>query len=386
MQYDFDRIIERRHTACHRYDNDPTGKRICLGIADMDFPVAPPIIEAMERRMSHPIFAYTLDEDRRYEAVIHWQQSRFGFTPEKSDICWVPSVMGGISMLLRALTKPGDGVIVQPPVYTPFSSVIKQNGRTVVENPLLYSEETGWSADLDGLEDAFCRSGAKVLLVCSPHNPVGLCYSKETLTKMVEICHRHGAYLISDETHCDFYYHGNVHTPIFLAGPLAASNCVLFTSTSKSFNLSGMNQAYAIIPNEELRNGLKQELQFSGYANNIFSFEAMIAAYTQCGPWMDALCTYLGESMEEACRFINEEIPGWSIQQPQATFFLWPKLDRPAEELMPYILDEALVELRNGAQYGPLPGHQNLRLCVGTPKAVLMEALNRIADVMKRHR
>lgn len=386
MRYDFDQIIDRRNSACHRYDNDPTGRRICLGIADMDFAVAPPIVEALQRRLSHPIYSYTLDESRRYDAVIHWQSTRHGFTPNRQDIVWIPSVMCAISWLLRILTKPGDGIIIQPPVYTPFVSTIRVNQRTVVENRLLYSEETGWAVDWNGLEDAFRKTGAKVLLLCSPHNPVGMYFTREQLARMVEICRRHGAYLIADETHSDFYFHGNVHTPIFQAGPQADDCCVLLTSTSKSFNLAGVNQAYAIIPNGELRSALSTVAAQNAAPANIFAFEAMIAAYTQCGDWMDQLCAYLSASADRACRFINEEIPGWSIRKPEATFFLWPRSDRPVAEIMPCLLDEALVEMRDGAQYNPMPGHNNLRMCFGTPQPILMEALERIAAVLKKHR
>ena len=385
MIYDFDRVIDRRHTACHRYDNDPTGKRICLGIADMDFAVAPPITAALENRLSHPIYSYTLDEERRYNAVIHWQQSRHGFTPRKEDIFWVPSVMGAIGWLLQALTEPGDGIVIQPPVYNPFPSVIGANGRTVVENRLLYSEETGWDVDLEGLEDAFRTTGAKILLLCSPHNPVGMYFPRERLRQMVDICRRHGAYLISDETHSDFYFHGNAHTTIFQACPEADECCVLLTSTSKSFNLAGINQAYAIIRSDKLRAALGRMAGQNGNPHNILAFEAMIAAYTKCGDWMDQLCTYLGESADQACKFINGEIPGWSIREPDATFFLWPRSERPIGEIMPWLLDEALVEMRDGERYNPMPGHHNLRMCFGTPKSVLMEALERIAEVLKRH-
>lgn len=385
MHYNFDQVIDRRNTASCRWDTDPTGKRICLGIADMDFAVATPIVEALQRRLTHPVFAYTLDEDRRYDAVIHWQTIRHGFTPEKKDIVWIPSVMIGISWLIRALTKPGDSIIIQPPVYTPFPKTIEINHRVVVENRLLYSED-GWDVDFNGLEDAFKKSGAKMLLICSPQNPVGMFFTKEQLTRMVEICHRHGAYLIADETHSDFYFHGNKHTPIFNAGPLADSCCVQLTSISKSFNMAGSSQAYAIIRSEEIRQAFDSVEDENGTPANIFSFEAMIAAYTQCADWMDQLCAYLSESANIACRFINEEIPGWSIRRPDAGFFLWPESDRPIPEILPYIKDEALVELRDGVQYNPMPGHNNMRLCFGTPRSILMEGLERIADTMKKHR
>lgn len=386
MQYNFDQVIDRRNTASCRWDSDPTGKRICLGIADMDFAVATPIVDALRKRLEHPVFAYTLDEDRRYDAVIHWQKTRHGFTPEKENICWIPSVMIGVSWAIRALTKPGDSIIIQPPVYTPFPETIKKNDRVVVENRLLYSDETGWDVDYNGLEDALKTTGAKMLLLCSPHNPVGMFFTKEQLTKMVDLCYKYGAYVVADETHSDFYFHGNKHTPIFLAGPHADACCVQMASTSKSFNLAGTSQAYAIFRNKEMLDAFeKVELQ-NGTPANIFAFEAMIAAYTQCADWMDQLCTYLGESAQMACKFINEEIPGWSIREPQACFFLWPESDKPIPEIMPYISDEALVALRDGAQYNPMPGHNNMRLCFGTPKSVLMEALQRIADAMKKHR
>ena len=202
---------------------------------------------------------------------------------------------------------------------------------------------------------------------------------------MVDICRRHGAYLISDETHSDFYFHGNAHTTIFQACPEADECCVLLTSTSKSFNLAGINQAYAIIRSDKLRAALGRMAGQNGNPHNILAFEAMIAAYTKCGDWMDQLCTYLGESADQACKFINGEIPGWSIREPDATFFLWPRSERPIGEIMPWLLDEALVEMRDGERYNPMPGHHNLRMCFGTPKSVLMEALERIADVLKRH-
>ena len=385
MKYNFDQIIDRRNTACCRWDQDETGKRICVGIADMDFPVAPPITEALQKRLEHPIYSYTLDEQRRYDAVSYWQQSRHGSTVVREEVLWISSVMTGIAQALMLFTNPGDPVIVQPPVYTPFVSVTERSHRTVVENRLIQTE-TGWEIDYEGLDRLFEQTDAKVMLLCSPHNPVGIFYTKEELTRIVEICYKHGAILISDETHSDFYYHGAKHTPILLAGEHAADCCIQMQSTSKSFNVAGTSQAYAIIRNPKIRRAYQKFLIEIGVPGNLFAFEAMIAAYTQCGDWMDQCCDYLGKSAKKACKFINEEIPGMSIRMPDATFFLWPEVDKPGKDVERWLADEALVELRAGDQYRPTPGHNNLRICFGMPNSMLMEALERIAEVMKKHR
>jgi len=385
VKYYFDEVINRRGTACARWDTDETGQRICMGIADMDFAVPPPITKALQKRLEHPIYAYTLDEQRRYDAVMHWQLSRHGSKVEKEEILWLSGVISGMIQAVFAFTHPGDTVVVQPPVYPPFvDCCTERTHRKVVHNRIIQTEN-GWEVDYEGLEKLLEETDAKILLICSPHNPIGICYTKEQLTRMVDICYAHGVLLISDETHSDFYFHGNKHTPIFLAGEHAAECCIQMQSTSKSFNVAAISQAYAIVKNPKLRRALQRQLTQVLVPQNLLSFEAMIAAYTECADWMDQLCVYLGESAKKACKFINEEIPGMSVRVPDATFFLWPEVDRPGKEVEKWIREEGMVELRAGDMYLPMPGHNNLRISFGLPNAMLMEALERIAEVMKNH-
>jgi len=385
MTYNFDEIVDRTGTGCHRWDSDLSRDRIGIGQADMDFAVAPEIREALLKRLEHPVYGYQMDEIRRYDAVRFWQESRHGNAVEKDEIKFIGSVITGMCIAIQALTKPGDAVITQPPVYQPFPGIIEKNGRVSVDNRLLYRDGE-YAVDFDGLDRVLTETGATMLLLCSPHNPVGKAYTREELKKIVEICASHHAYVLADETHADFYFHGNRHNAIFTVSPLAEKWCLQFCSTSKSFNLPGNAQAYVIIKNPEIMEKFAAANARNGEHENIFAMEAMIAAYTQCGDWMDQLCAYLSKLSTTACDFINSEIPGWRVRRPDAGFFLWPESDKPIPEIFPYIADEAKVALRDGIIYHSEPGVNNMRICFGTSEARLMEALRRIEKAMKAHR
>ena len=383
-RFDFDRVIDRRGTGCIKYDfaveNGKPADVLPLWVADMDFQAPPGVLEALHGRVEHGIFGYSGAKDGYYKAAADWFERRFGWRPESNWLVMTPGVVFALAMAVRALTEPGEAVLVQPPVYYPFYQVIRNNGRRVVENPLVLRDGR-YGIDFEGFEAAIVESGAKLFMLCSPHNPVGRVWTAEELRRMGDICLRHGVRVVSDEIHCDFTYPGHPHTPLLAAVPGLRDRAVVCTAPSKTFNLAGLQASNVWIPGEETRGRFEAELSATGYFQlNGLGMAACEAAYRTGGPWLDQLLDYLRGNLDFLRAFLRENLPGIRLIEPEGTYLAWLDcggLGLDADALEDLIVNRARLWLDAGAIFGT-GGQGFQRVVLACPRATLREALDRL--------
>lgn len=382
MTYDFDQPIERTGTSALKWDarQQVFGRSdvIPLWVADMDFAAPDEVSQALIERAQHPIYGYSLHPDSLFESLAGWLQQRHGWQIERDWVLWVPGVVPSLNAAVLSLTQPGDGVIVQPPVYAPFFSAVTVTGRRLIENPLI--EKYGrYEMDHDQLEHCAAQ-GAKLLLLCSPHNPVGRVWSTTELQAVLDIARCHGLTVLSDEIHHDLIYPSIAHTPLArLANN--APDVITAVAPSKTFNIPGLGLSALIAPDPVRRAQLQAAFdQLHIIASNPFSMAAFSAAYRHGGPWLDALMAYLTETRDFALDFIARELPGIRAVAPEGSYLLW--LDCRGLGLDDAALQRRLVEqARVGLSPGPIFGHGgagHMRLNLAAPRALIAEALTRI--------
>lgn len=349
--------VERKGTACVKWDfqTKKYGREGLLpfSIADSDYPTCPAVIEALKRRVDHGAFGYTDLDGPYYEAVLGWFEKRHQWRIEREWIITTPGIMPAVSAAVRAFTTEKAGIIVQPPVYDPFYGAVRANGRTVCENHLLKSPAGEYSMDFEGLE-RFLREGAEMLLLCSPHNPVGRVWTAEELQRTAELCRKYGAVLVSDEIHWDILPGTRPHIS---AGTLAApgDKLMVCTAPSKTFNLAGLQTSNIIIPQPELRTRFQEWLS-AGYLScaNALGLEACRAAYEAGGEWVDAQNEYIRENAGIAEAFFREKIPEARLADLQGTYLLWIDLTflgQSGGKLIERLAEQGAA-LNNGAHYG----------------------------------
>ncbi|MEA5016600.1 MAG: MalY/PatB family protein [Candidatus Limiplasma sp.] len=386
MTYDFDAPVDRYGTNSLKYDfaeerGMPQGL-LPLWVADMDFPAPPQVLADLQKAAAHGIFGYTAPKEPYYEALIGWFSSRYGLSFTRRDVVKTPGVVFALAQAVRAFTRPGDGVLIQPPVYYPFYQVIRDNGRRVVENPLAYRDQA-YGLNLEDFERKVREQHVKLFLLCSPHNPVGRVWTRSELEAMNAICRRHGVDVLSDEIHCDFIYPGHVHTSFALVN----ENAVIATAPSKTFNLAGLQVANLIVKNAGLRRLLQEEIARSGYSQlNTLGLAACQSAYQKGGPWLEGLLAYLGENLRLIRSFLAEKLPKVRLVEPQGTYLLWLDFSAyglPQEELDRRIVQGAGLWLDSGTMFGP-QGEGFQRLNMACPKATLSTALGRLAEEFRR--
>jgi len=385
--YNFDEIIERRGTNCVKYDLLDSyfgnADALPLWVADTDFRVPDFIMEALHRRMNHEILAYTFRPESYYSAIIDWMEKRHEWKIEKEMISFSPGVVSGVSMLIMALSEPGDKVIVQPPVYFPFFSIVKGSGRRIVENPLLLKEGR-YYFDFENLRKSIDNQ-TKLLILCSPHNPGGMVWKREELLELGHICTENGIIIISDEIHSDLVFKDYKHTPIPLVSEELAMNSAVCMAPSKTFNIAGLSSALVIIPNEKIRSKYEKvlhSLHIDG--GNIFGNVAAETAYRNGKEWLSQLMDYLDDNYRFLESFINEKLPKIKIMKPEATFLVW--LDLKAyglseEEMAKILIHNAGVALNSGSRFG-IGGDGYFRLNIGCPRSLLQEGLVRIFNTL----
>lgn len=381
--YDFDNIIDRKNTASSKWDSLTAlyGREdlIPLWVADMDFPAAEPIVEAIKKRMEHPVYGYTFLSDKYYEAVVGWMERRHDWKIEKDWIIYTPGVVPALSICVRAFTEPGDKVIIQSPVYHPFYSVIENNGRELVKNPLKF-EDGKYYMDYEDLEKKI-DSRTKMLILCSPHNPVGRVWKREELERLADICLKNNILVISDEIHFDIVYKGHRHTVFGSLSEKVAEKCVVLTAPSKTFNIAGLKISNAIIPNEELREKYSLELEKVRIGSPIVGGEeALIAAYNESEDWLDELLVYLEGNRDFFMDYINEKIPELRPVKPEGTYLIWVDcrgLNMEHDELKDFFVNKCRLALNDGMIFGT-EGEKFMRFNIGCPRPLLKEALDRI--------
>jgi cystathionine beta-lyase len=391
VKYDFDTVVNRVNTGAVKWDGMRerfgTNDLLPMWVADMDFPSPPEVVKALQERASHGIYGYAVRPDSFYEAVIAWMKSRHNFSIQREWISHSPGVVAGLSLIVRALTEPGDKIIVQPPVYYPFFHVIRATGRVVVENPLRFANGR-YTMDFDDLEQK-AASGAKMLILCSPHNPVGRVWTREELMRLGEICRAYNVLVVSDEVHGDLVYPQYTQTPFASISPEFANHSVTFVAPSKTFNLAGLQTALVIIPNEDLRKRYNKTVQdhFVGGAN-VFGVVAAEYAYRHGGPWLDALLEYLQGNLEFLMDYIHTHIPSIKVVRPEGTYLVWldfRELGLGKKELDDFVVQRAKVALDRGHMFGT-GGEGFQRMNIACPRALLEQGLKQIADAVDTFR
>ena len=389
MSHSFDMIIERRNTACLKWDGAASRYGVAdddllpMWVADMDFRPPEAVMEAMVRRATHGIYGYPAGLEAYHQALGSWLRRRHGWEVQTEWITSAPGVVATVNLLIRTFTTRGDGVVVQPPVYYPFFSGVEENGCRLLYNRLRFDGER-YTIDFEDLEEKLRQ--AKLLVLCSPHNPVGRVWTREELLRLGGLCVKHGVLVISDEIHFDLVFSGHTHTVFATLSEEFAQHCIVCTSPSKTFNLAGLKPAMAIIPSERLRRDFRHTLRACGIGSpNVFCLDAVKAAY-ECGePWVNDLLGYLEGNAAFLQRFVAEEIPQLCAVRSEGTFLAW--LDCTSLGLAPKALEQLLLTkarlvLNQGYTFGP-GGEGFVRINFGCPRTVLEDGLNRLARAVR---
>ncbi len=388
MENIFDTRIDRRGTGSFKWDTvaRATGEpdALPLWVADMDFRAPEPVIEALRARVDHGVFGYATRTDAYYEAVIGWMRRRFAWTIERDWIVFSPGIVPALHLAVQACSDPGDRVIVQTPVYYPFSNAVLNNGRELVRNQL---RENGgrWEMDFEGLERAI-DGRTRLLIFCSPHNPVSRVWTRSELETLAAIAVRHDLVVVSDEIHEDLVMPGYRHVPLASISDAIADRTITCTAPSKTFNLAGLQTANVVISNAGLRRRFERALSSAGFLlGNVFGYTALEAAYTAGGPWLDALLAYLDENDRFLRRFVMQRLPRVKVTPLEGTYLEW--LDFRGFGLDDAVLNDVLLHgakvwLDAGTLFGP-GGEGFQRLNIACPRSLLEEALERMAAAMR---
>ena len=388
MKYNFDEAVERRGTGCLKYDfAKERGKKedvLPLWVADMDFKTAPAVTERLQKVVEHGIYGYSDSKEDYFAAVSGWYHDHFDWDVKPEWLVKTPGVVFALAAAVRAYTEKGDTVLIQQPVYYPFSEVIRDNGRVVVSNDLYLGEDNRYHIDLADFEKKIVEYHVKLFLLCSPHNPTGRVFTKEELTAMGDLCVKHGVKVVSDEIHNDFVFQGE-HTVFASVKKEYEEISVICTSPSKTFNLASMLISNIFIPNRELRQRFRHEVDAAGISQlSVLGLVAAKAAYGQGDKWYEQMMSYVGENIRYVKEYVKENLPGVTVIDGEGTYLLW--LDFRGcglgpEELDHRIIYEAKLWLDSGKIFGGT-GAGFQRINVAAPRAILTECLERIRKIL----
>ncbi len=390
MTYNFDEIINRENTDAIKLERRKllfgTDDVLPLWVADMDFRTPNFILEAIKKRIEHPVLGYTAMPANFFERFVAWTQKQHDWQIETQWTGFVPGIVPALALAVQCFTKPGDEVIVQPPVYTPFMNIVNNNGRNLVFNPLKITKGK-FEMDFDDLLRKITDK-TKMLILCNPHNPGGKVWSLETLKKLDELCAKHKILVVSDEIHADMVLPGNSqieHIPFAKVSRTAAENSVTFMSPSKTFNMPGLISSFYVIPNSNLYRQFASYLEASEVKfGNIFAYAATVACYTEGNEWRKAMLHYVQENVDYVIGFLNTHIPQIKPMRPDASFLLWldcTALGMESNELHRFFAQKAGIGLNQGTAFGP-GGEYHLRLNVACSKAVLKQAMQQLKNAL----
>lgn len=388
-QYNFDEVIERRGTNCVKYDalkeRYGNGDLTPLWVADMDFRTPDFIVNAIRKRCEHEIFGYTFGSDSYYNSIIEWVDYKQNWKIKREWLSYIPGIVKGIGFVIQCFTKPGDKVIIQPPVYHPFRIVPESMKREVVNNPLKLVNGV-YEMDFEQLESVIDEQ-CKVLILCNPHNPGGIVWKKDTLVKLADICAKHNILVISDEIHAEMAYPQFTHHPFATVSDAAANCSITFMAPSKTFNIAGIVTSYSIVPNEKIRQEFYEFLEAGELGDGtIFAYTATEAAYTYGAEWLQQMRMYVMENVRFVDEFFKTKLPKIKVYPPQASFLVWldcRDLKLSQEDLVHLFLDKAGILLNDGSMFGP-GGEGYMRLNVGCPRSVLDKALNALKKAIDK--
>lgn len=387
MSFDFDLEIPREGSGSVKYDGRlsyfGTEDVIPLWVADMDFAAPEAVTRALSARAAHPVYGYTVHPEGLFESLASWLKTRHGWEVEREWVMMCPGVVPSLHAAVMAFAQPGEGVIVQPPVYFPFFSCVTHTGRNLVRNPLRV-EGGRYVIDFDHLEQC-AASGARLLLLCSPHNPVGRVWRTDELHRVLEIARRYGLIVLSDEIHADLVYPGRKHTPL---STLAVDSDAVITAVapSKTFNIPGLGLSALIVRNPEHRAALHHVFELLHVStSNPFSVVAFEAAYREGGPWLDHLLSYLDGTRRAVSSFLQERLPAIRLIEPEGTYLLWldcRALGMDDKELRHFFIYHSKVGMNPGTVFGE-GGSGFMRMNIGAPRRIIMKALERIEQALQ---
>ena len=388
MKYDFDEIVNRRGTNSVKWDEAKEEGVIPMWVADMDFKAAPCILEALKKRVDHGVFGYTIVPDSYYESIISWFERRHQWHIERDWIIYTSGVVPAISAIIKALTEPGDKVLVQTPVYNCFFSSIRNNGCTTAEN-VLVRKGNSYEIDFDDFERQAADEKTKVFLLCNPHNPAGRVWTPEELSRMNDICLRHGVKVIADEIHCELVMLGHVFTPFAAVSKACQDNCITTNSPTKSFNIAGLQIANIITSNAEDRQKIDRAININEVCDvNPFGVIALQAAYNEGEDWIDQLNVYLWENYQALKTFFKDNLPQLEVIDLEGTYLVWVNVrttGMTGNELTDKLLKEGKVFVNRGTMYGKTTGADYIRINIAMPRSLMLEGLKRMKDVIDKN-
>ena len=378
MGYDFDRLTDRRGTGSLKWDVPE--RELPMWVADMDFETAPEIIQALQRRAAHGIFGYSVVTQDWYEAYQSWWRQRHHLEMEQSWLVFCTGVVPAISSAVRKLTTVGENVLVQTPVYNIFFNSIRNNGRNILESPLVY-DGGEYSIDFGDLEEKLANPQTTLMLLCNPHNPVGKIWDRGTLTRIGELCEKHHVLVLSDEIHCNLTDPGSEYVPFASVSNLCRDNSVTCLAPTKTFNIAGLQTAAVMVPNPVIRHKLERGLNTDEVAEpNAFAIGAAVAAFEKGGPWLEELREYLAGNKRLVRSFVKQHLPEIKVVPSEATYLLWldcGEITEDAGELTRFIRRDSGLYLTEGEEYGAC-GKQFIRLNPACPRERLEDGLKRL--------
>ncbi len=387
-RYDFDQIIDRRGTNCIKYDfmaeHGMPDSVLPLWVADMDFAVPAEVVESLVEAATHGIFGYSDCGESYFQAVHDWMFTHHNWDVKKEWLVKSPGIVFAIAMAVRAFTQEGDGVMIQNPVYHPFSHVIKANGRRLVDNTLVW-ENGRYGMDFGKMEQQIRECKVKLFVLCSPHNPVGRVWTREELGRLGEICMRYGVKIVSDEIHHDFIFPGHEHVALAGLEECFAQNTMTCTAPSKTFNIAGLQVSNIFIPNASMREAFRQEMEKTGAGEiNRMGLVAGESAYRYGRQWLEELLVYLKGNLDYVRGYVEQRLPGIRLVEPEGTYLLWldfRKSGLEGDALEEWLVQKAGLWLNDGRMFGT-GGDGFARLNMGCPRKTLEQALGRMEEAL----
>ncbi len=389
MKYNFDEIIDRHHTDAVKVEAlGPRWGRtdlIPMWVADMDFRTAPFVIDAIHKRLENEVLGYTVTPESWYVAIKNWLKCRYDWNVKSEEILFSPGIVTGLALAIQCFTKPGDRVMVQPPVYHPFFLMAEKNHREVVYNPLVLRDGQ-YHMDMERFKEDI--KGCRMFILCNPHNPGGRVWTREELIEVARICYENNTLVVSDEIHADLTLPPHVHTAFATISEEARLNSIVFMSPSKAFNMAGLSSSYCIIEDNELRERFAEHIQSSELEQgHIFAFNTVAAAYSNGTEWLAQLLEYIQGNIDYTDEFMKEHIPAIKVIRPQASYLVFldcRQLGLPQEELVKFFVDGARLALNDGSMFGH-EGTGFMRLNIGCPRSVLIQALEQLKEAQNAY-
>lgn len=390
--YDFDKVIDRHGTNCLKFDfakeRGKNGDELSLWVADMDFQVAKPITDALQAQVNHGIYGYSEVKSDYFDIVKNWFKDNFDWEIKKGSLVKTPGVVYAIAMAVKAFTKEGEAVIIQQPVYYPFSEMIIANNRKLVNSPLVLKDGR-YEIDFEDFEKKIVENNVKLFILCSPHNPVGRVWSVEELKRIGDICIKHGVVIFSDEIHADFVYEPNKHHVFASLGESYAANSVIATAPSKSFNIAGLQVSNIFIENKKLRDAFRNEIVKSGYSQlNTMGLAAARAAYESGKEWLNEVRAYIKDNLIFFRDYLKENIGELSLIEPEGTYLVWVdfrKLGLSEKQREDLIVNKAKLWIDSGAMFG-VDGEGFERFNIACPRSYLKKALDSLKKAVEEYK